>query len=152
MRFSLRTLFLIVSVLGVYLAVVFALPPIVSGVCLTLVTFIGIPVVVTGVVYDCGYSRTFWIGCATSAIIPLLMLLYLSFGVFLPIYSDADGGEDRTASLIFTLGHGLVGLSGGVAVAARWLIDKKNGNTEALTPTSRTILSRRIPVELESGE
>lgn len=155
MRFSLRTLFLIVSVLGVYLATAFATPPIVSAVGLTLVTYAMPPVVVTGVVYDRGYAHTFWIGCASAGTLPYLIAVYYGFGagvMVLTEWGDIDSSDGRILTIAVTVCHSLVFFSGGIAMVTRWLIEKKNGNAEPSAAPDRTILSRRIAVELESGE
>ena len=73
------------TAIAVYLAIVFALPVIASQICLTFASFVMLPVIVTGVVYDREYARTFWIGCAAVGMIPLLMMFYgISFFVDFP--------------------------------------------------------------------
>ncbi|MBC8356820.1 MAG: hypothetical protein H8E66_33010 [Planctomycetes bacterium] len=152
MRFSLKTLFIWTSASAMYLAVVFAMPAVASYICLVLATFLMAPVVVVGVVYDRGYARTFWIGCAVSGTLPLLLMIYMSLGGFyLPLYGDSD--EERIPAYIFAGCHGLVGLSGVIAVGARWLIERKNRVCQSDIAVDRSILHGRVTVaELRSSE
>jgi hypothetical protein len=150
MRFSLSTLLLWVTGLAIYFAVVFALPFIASYVCLMLATVFIMPVVVTGIVYERGYARAFWIGCAGPAVIPMLSVLTLGGGFFLPIYAlmdgDIVGDEGRIYTLMIGGSHGLVFLSGGVGVAARWLIEHKHRGRRMNVAEGGSILHGRVTV------
>jgi hypothetical protein len=147
MKFSLRTLFIWLTALAVYFAIVFAVPVVVSYACTILMTFVMMPVIVTGVVYDRGYARTFWIGCATTGAIPYLMVCYYSiFASLLFFADDFIGDEWWMARIAFAVCHGLVLLSGGIAMAARWLIERKNRRRSTNATSGRSILHGRVTV------
>ena len=146
MQFSLRALLSFVTLLAVYLAVVFAIPSGVGYVCLMLATVALLPVIVTGVVYDRGFWRTFWIGCAAAGVLPLLIMFVFGSGV---IYYDFTSGEElRTHVYIIATGHGLVVLSGCAALATRILIDRKNRrHARRAKPAPDSVLHGRVTVD-----
>ena len=146
MQFRLRTLFGCITALGVYFAVVFALPFAASYVCLMLMSFFMIPVMVTGVVYERGYARTFWIGCAASGVIPLLAMLYFSAAGLYLLYDANGDDESRAISILLAVSHALVLLSGGVAVVSRWLIERNHHALRSDATGDMSILHGRVTV------
>ena len=165
MRFTLWGLFLFISALGVYLAMAFATPPVVSIISLTALTYVMGPVAVTGVVYDRGYARTFWIGCAAGGAFPYLIALYHSLTLLLFAFEgwgelgEVSAEDGFTWALSIVVCHAIVFSAGFVAAMTRWLIDKKNevierqsGRALAVQTPPPSVLSRRVVVEMESAE
>ncbi len=128
MKFSLRTLLAVVSAVAFYLAIAFAASSPVRLVAVTTLTFLMGPAIITGIIYDRGYARTFWIGCSVTAIIPNLYIAYCFFhyhGSFL-----VDPGSIRYSDGLIAYPllacHALVLVSGLTSVAVRWfLIDSQ---------------------------
>ena len=152
MRFTLGTMFLYVTGVAAYLAIAFAATPALSLIGLTLVTYAMAPIVTTGVVYDRDYARTFWIGCAAAGTLPYIIALSFSFNMgfmLLMEWEDISSDEARPWTITVTVCHGLVLVSGCIAIATRWLIERKNRKTEANGSAERSILSRRVVLEAE---
>ena len=134
MQFSLRALFLVVSLSAVFCGILFALPVALSLIVLTLLSFLLPPLVVGGIVYGRDGVRAFWIGCAVSGFVSTFVASIWRFVVciemiegnpwFLPVNEEV-----RWIVAILASFHLLIFFSGGaiVVVMRRLCCDKKNG-------------------------
>lgn len=148
MSFSLKTLFIAVTVAAILLAIFFALPAEISTFVCTLISVVAPAGFVSWIVYGRGYGRAFAIGCTAASAI---LLFSTSLGILLtmslaglgasegsamvptiPVYqvqiSPASEGKSGLGSVLmvlvespFPLGFSLVLLSGGLSVLVRWL-------------------------------
>jgi len=146
MKFSLRTLFLMTLAMAFYLALVFAITAPVRLVAVATLTFLTWPAVMTGIIYDRGYGRTFWIGCSGTAIIPFLYIAYCFFqypGELLIHPHDLRSSfSDEQIAYPLVGCHGLILLSGLTAVAVRWLLIEsrtRHGSVSAASDSSTTL-------------
>lgn len=155
MQFSLRTLFIFVSLSAVFCGIVFSLPIAGSIIVLTLLTSL-LPALVTGgIIYGRNAVRAFWIGSAVTGLIPSIVAIFSGYMVCIemlfnrPPLSRVD--EDmRWIVGIITACFLLIFFSGGaIVIAVRWLcLDKKHGKVTGKTsdalPKASSILHRRI--------
>lgn len=159
MRFSLWNLFVFISAAAVYLAVAFTAPVMVSVFAQVLLSLLLVPVAVTGIVYDRGYGRTFWIGCVGFAAVPYLMALSSSFtfGMLLTLedLADATDEDSRSFVVVFAVFHTLTLVSGILAVLTRWLIERRrraaSPNAAVPLPPS-SVPHRRLALQADRQE
>jgi hypothetical protein len=149
MQFSLRAFLIFVGLSCIYLAVTFALPVVLSLLGLTLLTFFFPPLIVGGVIYGRGAMRAFWIGCAASGFIPLIVALYLGISVTIAALSDIseldDGGRWFCAGLAAC--HVLVAVYGSIVVAMRWLCGGARMAERQDDESRSRIIHRRVIVD-----
>jgi len=123
MRFSLRSLFIVIACTSIYCAVVFAIPVVLSFLALTVMTLLFPPIAVGGIVYGRGAWRAFWIGCAASGFVPCFIAAYMGTTVsamlLLGDYDSEDVNRWYCAGLAFC--HALVVVYGMIVVAMRWV-------------------------------
>ena len=116
---------------------------------LTLLTFFFPPLIVGGVIYGRGAMRAFWIGCAASGFIPLIVALYLGVSVTIAAFSDIseleEGGRWFCAGLAAC--HVLVAVYGAIVVAMRWLCGGARTARREGNDSRSTIIHRRVIVD-----
>lgn len=149
MQFSLRAFLIFVGLFSVYCGLTFALPVALSMLGLTLLTFFIPPLIVGGIIYSRGAMRAFWIGCAASGFIPLIVALYLGVSVTFLAFSDSgdleDGGRWYCAGLAFC--HVLVAVYGMIVVAMRWFSRGfRPAETQREAPTT-SVIHRRVIID-----
>ena len=149
MQFSLRAFLIFVGLFSIYCGLTFALPVALSLLGLTLLTFLFPPVIVGGIIYSRGSTRAFWIGCAASGFIPLIVALYMGFTVTFLAFSDLgdldDGGRWYCAGLAFC--HLSVAVYGLIVIAMRWFSGSvRPAKTEGEASRPR-IIHRRVIVD-----
>ena len=143
MTFTLKTLFIAVTVAAILLAIFFALPLTISMFVCGAISVVAPPGFVSWIVYGRGYGRAFAIGCTAASAVMLFSMglstvLFIPWmsgadaieGMFVPVYSldppvdPAQGPTVVSFAAMFTpypLGFSLVLLSGGLSVLVRWL-------------------------------
>jgi hypothetical protein len=149
MQFSLRAFLIFVGLFSAYCGLTFALPVALSTLGLTLLTFLFPPIIVGGIIYSRGTLRAFWIGCAASGFIPLIVALYLGVSITIATFGDwgdlEEGGRWYCAGLAFC--HVLVAVYGVIVVAMRWF-SRGFGPTETKgeAPAS-SVIHRRVIID-----
>jgi hypothetical protein len=146
-QYSLRTMFIVMTVLAVALSGIYAGPPwasILTGLALGLLA----PMVLTiGIIYGRGYTRTFCIGGLFPAGVILIALIpaYVDFvpdGVVRPSYPPSDETPWRVALTIFVAGA-MILVSSLVAVGIRWMIEAPQRRREREAFLLQQILRRQ---------
>lgn len=140
MKFSLRALFGVMSAVAVYVALVFATPPLVSLILLSIFSYLLGPAIFIGVIHDRGWMRSFWIGCLIPAAIPYVFLTYYG-AIYSPYFWSGEslvglsGSGGNSASYVFAGAHLAIVLSGASAAVMHTLIDHRlTGSDPAAVP------------------
>ncbi|MDA1053142.1 MAG: hypothetical protein O3C40_22030 [Planctomycetota bacterium] len=141
MKFSLRTLFIWLTAIAVYLAIVFAVPASGSMLLMFLISCLLGPAILTGVLYARGHARTFWIGCATTGILPYVILVYhgTSFEYLRNLWrwdNWTGTGDKENYTYPFVAAHLLILASGLVAVAVRRFVSGQKRSCEMSAATT----------------
>lgn len=149
MQFSLRAFLIFVGLFSVYCGLTFALPVALSLLGLTLLTFLCPPVIVGGIMYGRGAMRAFWIGCAASGFIPLIVALYLGISMTIAAFTELgdldDGGRWYCAGLAFC--HLSVAVYGLIVVAIRWFSGGARPAKTGGEDSRPRIIHRRVIVD-----
>ena len=117
MRFSLRSIFILMAGVAVYTALLFARPDAIAGVTMSILSALLLPITVGGVIYAQNAWRAFWIGCAVG-ILPMTFLMLMTGGGYFFIFNDMDDASSfRT---LFAILHGYILLNGLIVVGVRW--------------------------------
>ena len=125
MKFSMRSLILLLTAASIYVAIVFALPDYLSYLLLALGTLFTPAVVIGGLVYSRRNWRAFWCGYGATALMPLLYFGFVSS--MMMGYGAFDGEEARTMCYVLA-GIQLLPIFGGLAtVAMRRIFKSQRG-------------------------
>lgn len=129
MRYSLRGLFIVVTLAAVLCAVLFALPDGIGLIVLGLSTLSVTPACIAGVVYGRGKIRAFAIGCLTTGWWISFATFYYGIivmfeGDWQELFSAINSADEGT--IFYKIGWAVimawVGFSGLVSVGVRWLV------------------------------
>jgi len=157
MRFTLKTLFAVVSVAALICCVFFALPGWLSLTVLGLLAFLAPPVFIAGIVYGRGYGRAFCIGCVCAGGgLPLIYEYAGMCGLEIVLVDFEATDNDRVLSMQIAFGvvSVLIGLSGLAAVGVRWLCLRQNrtaSESQSLSPAEYSFLHGRVStIQMES--
>ncbi|MGD0900181.1 MAG: hypothetical protein ABR915_20285 [Thermoguttaceae bacterium] len=130
-QYSLRTLFLVTTLVAVLCAALFTAPVWFSGVTLVLLGVLVPMGLVVAIIYARGYFRTFCIGALFPAIPALLVSLYMIAAIsftsdFSTFFSSSDP-EDFHFHIGVGVGAalGLLVLCGLFAMLVRWLVEPR---------------------------
>ncbi len=114
MRFTVRHLLITMAVSSVYLALMFALPGVLSACLLTLLSFLAPAIYMGGVIYSRRAWRAFWIGTMTCGMVPAIVSAY--YGIAM-VFEDWRGLFDGDRAFCYILAAcQLLPFLGGVAV------------------------------------
>lgn len=124
MRFRLKTLFLITSLVAVVCGVLFALPEWLS--CLVLVAFVMVSpaALVAGIIYGRGARRAFAIGflaCGGWALFGMPYYLVVTFSDGIDGIMEIDSPTALMIKIAFVAYYGFLSLSGLVSIGIRRL-------------------------------
>ncbi len=153
MRFTLRGLFIVVTLAAVLCAVLFALPSGISLIVLGLSTLSITPACIAGVVYGRGKIRAFAIGCLTTGWWISFATFYYGIvvmfeGDWKELLSLADSANEGT--IVYKFGWAVlmawVGFSGLVSVGVRWLVRPRTIREKPV------VLSARVLAETSAEE
>ncbi len=117
MQFSLRALFVALTLAAVYCGVLFGLPTSIGNRFVSLFSIFLPAVIIGGVVYSRETWRAFWIGCAVGGV-PLF--LYASSGVISPTYAGRED-PDRWYTYFFAIWHCVIVVNGLIVITMRWI-------------------------------
>ncbi len=147
LQFSLRTHVLVMTVTALFCGLFFAAPVAVASVLLYF-HYTALPVVVTVMlIYGRGYLRTFAIGAAFPG---LPLPLYTYFLLESVSVGHAIFESRLVLALCFCVPLVMLGLYGTIALAVRWLIDRRQCPTPQRpldTPSSESPFDREVGTE-----
>lgn len=158
MTFGLRTLFIVTTLIAVFLALVFAAPLPVMGVTLIALMLISPSFWVSGSVFCRGGRQAFFLGGFVAGILPFVIANYiyanyLGVVVLTPFAGSVTRNEEWQARLIITatwFAPGLFSFAGG---GVSYLVYRLAGVPQRVTPVESNKLSQCSTCDdLESGE
>ena len=149
MQFTLKTLMAAVLVTALLCGVFFALPGWLSVLVLLFFWAMAPPALITGIVYGRGYGRAFSIGCvSTGGCVPLIWIYGSMIAVSLLGEGsiDLDDETTATAKIAFGVLFVLVGLSGLIGMAVRWLSLRMAPQEQSVATAPYSVLQSRVTV------
>lgn len=157
MRFTLKTLFVVVSVAAVLCCAFFALPGWLSLIVLGTLFSLVPPALIAGIVYGRGYGRAFSIGGISAGGCLPFIYLYYSFAFSMSYINGFDDLDDESVlgiRVVFAVILFLVCLGGLAAISVRWLslrANRKAGKHRPASPGDYSLLHGRVStIQMES--
>lgn len=157
MRFTLKTLFVVVSVAAVLCCAFFALPGWLSLIVLGTLFSLIPPAMIAGIVYGRGYGRAFSIGGMSAGGCLPFLYLYYSFAFLMNLIHGFDDLDDESVlgiRIVFVVILVLVCLGGLAAMSVRWLslrANRKASEHLSASPGDYSLLHGRVAtIQMES--